>query len=70
MKFILQRRVQTDGNRWRTVVRFAPFDQDKITEAVKLLSSVDKVLWRVVFDDREQKVAARWSFPRSEWEPT
>lgn len=59
-RFALQRKLLGDQRKWRTVVRFAPVDHVRITEAVRLLNGVDVCHWRIVRDDDKQEVIAIW----------
>lgn len=57
---ILQRRLPTDGGRWRSVIAFAPRNTARVYEAVRLLASVCPIAvqWRLVRDTEAQEQVA------------
>lgn len=55
--FILQRRINGDRNRWRSIGRFKPDDLPRVDAvSLALAALLEPITFRVVFDNVEQPV--------------
>ena len=60
MRLALQRKLEADRGKWRTVCRFGQTDAPTVQKAAEALSQVDRVLFRIVTDDELQNQLAHY----------
>ena len=67
MKFILQRKIEGDAGKWRSITWFVERDQEDITQIARLLNKIGLIGLRIVMDVPTQDQVARWDFTKGDW---